>query len=153
MVICQGAGWIGSVFVRKSLKDWYGELNKPDFIPPNWLFVPVWSALYFLMAIALFLVWQERKVKHIVTSLFAFFVQLLLNIWWPAMFFGRRCIEGGLAVSMTLLVSILVTMAHFFSIEPIAALLLLPYATWVSFSTYFNYILLQLNRVREESTS
>src|SRR3989338_1861229 len=91
IIICQLAGVVGSVFTITAIPTWYAALIKPPFSPPNWLFGPVWLALYTLMGLALALVWArgfgDKKVKQAVVL---FGVQLLLNVLWSILFFGRH---------------------------------------------------------------
>src|SRR3990167_6158490 len=85
IVICQGAGLIGSIFTFNSVNTWYITLNKPFFNPPSWIFGPVWTILYLLMGISLYLAWNTKKV-----SLKWFWIQLGLNSLWSILFFGLK---------------------------------------------------------------
>lgn len=140
------AGFVGSFFTFSSIENWYVYLNKPALNPPSWVFSPVWTVLYILMGIGLFLVWKrgfDRKDIKIAMSVFG--VQLVLNTLWSIIFFGTR--NPGLAfVDILLLwVSILITTVLFFRISKIAAWLLVPYIVWVSFAAYLNYGIWILN--------
>ena len=88
VVVCEAAGISGSVFTIPAIPGWYAALQKPWFTPPNWLFAPVWLALYFLMGAALYLLWGKRPRSG--AALAAFAVQLVLNIAWSAVFFGAH---------------------------------------------------------------
>jgi len=88
IIICELAGVVGSVFTISQINKWYIHLNKPSFNPPNWIFGPVWTTLFVLMGISLYLVWQENKKKKKAIIIFA--VQLLLNILWSIIFFGMH---------------------------------------------------------------
>lgn len=141
IVICQLAGIIGSFFTIKSVSNWYLTLNKPFFSPPNWLFGPVWIFLYFLMGVALFLVWKKRNKK----ALTFFGVQLFLNAFWSIAFFGLKSPLFGLIIIIILWILILLTIIKFFKVSKPAAWLLIPYILWVSFATVLNFSLLILN--------
>lgn len=146
VLICQGAGLIGSVATFPSIPTWYASLEKPFFNPPNWLFGPVWTTLYTLMGISAFLVWRkgirDRQVK---AALGIFVAQLILNSLWSIVFFGLHSLLGGLIVILPLWVAILLSIVTFYRISKTAGVLLIPYILWVSFATLLNFSLWQLN--------
>jgi len=146
VVICLLAGVIGSVFTTPNIATWYTSLNKPWFTPPPWVFGPVWTTLYILMGISLFLVLREgweRKDVQIGMAIFA--VQLVLNMLWSYLFFGLQSPVYGLAGIAALWISILVTIIWFFRISRPAAILLIPYIIWVSIASALNYGVYVLN--------
>ncbi|MDD5127722.1 MAG: tryptophan-rich sensory protein [Dehalococcoidales bacterium] len=137
IIICEGAGLIGSVFTTPAITTWYAVLNKPPLTPPNWLFAPVWLILYLLIAIAAFLVWREGLDNEQVRgSLITFVVQLALNILWSAVFFGLKSPLWGVVVIAVLWVAILLTMLAFMKVSRTASWLMLPYLIWTSFAAY-----------------
>jgi len=146
ILVCQAAGAVGSVFTRSSIPDWYAFLNKPSFNPPNWVFAPVWSALYSCMGIAMFLLWmkagQDSRAKP---ALWIFFLQLALNSAWSIVFFGMRSPGGALAVIIALWFAIFLTIWKFSAISRPAAVLLTPYILWVSFAAILNLFIVILN--------
>ncbi len=146
IIICQGAGLIGSVFTTPAIPTWYTTLRKPSFSPPNWLFAPVWITLFTLMGVSAFLVWRkglgDQQVK---VALSTFVVQLILNISWSVVFFGLRSPLAGLIVISILWVAILLTILNFSKISVTAGLLLLPYILWVSFAAVLNLFIWRLN--------
>ena len=146
IVLCQLAGLIGSFATVPSIPTWYESLKKPSFSPPNWIFGPVWTGLYTLMGISLFMVWQ-RRADHSQSkmALILFFLQLILNTLWSVAFFGLRSPLLGLIDIVLLWIAILLTMISFFGISKAAALLLLPYILWVSFAVLLNFSLWILN--------
>ncbi len=147
LAACYLAALIGSVFTRPAIPQWYAGLHKPSFAPPNWVFGPVWTALYLMMAIAAFLVWREGWDNPQVRRALALFgVQLLLNAGWSPVFFGLRWPVGGLAVIGVLWVFIVATILTFFRVSKPAAVLLIPYLLWVSFATVLNSAIVTLNR-------
>jgi tryptophan-rich sensory protein len=141
-------GLMGSLFTTAdSLGNWYADLNKPFFNPPNWIFGPVWTTLYIMMGISAFLVWQKDiNSKAVRIVLACFIVQLFLNGIWTPLFFGLHSPLLGLIDIVLLLNAIIVTIFAFFQISRIAALLLVPYLAWVSFATVLNASLYFLNR-------
>lgn len=145
--VCEFAGAIGSLFTVRAIPVWYGTLEKPALNPPSWVFGPVWTALYALMGISAFLVYQKGwNRKDVKFALGVFGVQLLLNALWSIIFFGLR--QPGIAcVDIVLLwISILFTMMFFAKISKPASWLLLPYLVWVSFASYLNISIAMLNR-------
>ena len=146
IVISGLAGTIGSVFTAPSIPSWYAGLIKPSFNPPAWIFGLVWTTLFALMGIAAFLVWRKgldcRKVK---IALGIFIGQLVLNTLWSIIFFGLRSPGGALFEIIFLWLAIFVTIIAFAKISKPAAWLLAPYLLWVSFASYLNYSIWQLN--------
>ena len=140
IVVCELAGIVGSIFTAPAVKTWYPTLIKPSFKPPNWLFAPVWTALFLLMGIAMFLVWKKDK-----KGLKIFFIQLFFNILWSIMFFGLKSPLLGFIVIVALWILILATIIRFFKISKPAGWLLIPYILWVSFASILNLAILILN--------
>lgn len=146
IVICFLPGLIGSIITYESVNTWYTTINKPDFNPPDYVFAPVWTALYFLMGISLFLIWKEGLSNKIVKSAFiVFLVQLVFNALWTVIFFGLHSIAGGLIVILILWILILVCIIRFKKISVTASYLLIPYFIWVTFATILNFFILLLN--------
>ena len=145
MVLCQLAGFLGSLFTIPAIPTWYKTLKKPFFTPPAWIFGPVWISLFILMGISLFVVWRRQDHPRFKTALIFFFVQLILNILWSAAFFGLRSPLIGLIDIVLLWVAILLTIQHFLRISKMAGLLLMPYIVWVSFAVVLNFSLWILN--------
>jgi benzodiazapine receptor len=141
------AGFIGSFFTAGSVTGWYATVRKPSFNPPNWIFGPVWTFLYVLMAVALYLVWTkgtERADVRIAMALFG--VQLGLNILWSLVFFRWESPLFAFIEIVVLWAMILLTIAAFWNISRPAAYLLMPYIVWVSFAGILNFAIYWLNR-------
>ena len=146
IVVCQIAGIIGSFLTTPAIPTWYARLRKPDFAPPNWVFVPVWMLLYLLMGISLFILWNAGLEKSNVRKSVAIFsVQLVLNIFWSYFFFGLQSPLLGLVEIIALWVAIVLTIVFSFRVSKVAASLLIPYLLWVSFASYLNYLVMILN--------
>ncbi len=146
LVICQFAGFIGSVFTSPSIPTWYATLNKPFFTPPNWLFAPVWTTLFILMGVSLFLVWRRSlESREVNTSIGIFIFQLILNTLWSIVFFGLRSPIAGLIVISILWIAILLTILKFYRISRTAGAILVPYILWVSFAAVLNIAIFTLN--------
>jgi len=142
IVICQLAGAVGALFTADSVGTWYLTLNKPSFNPPSWIFGPVWTTLYILMGIALYIVWKNKNSGFAIP---VFVIQLVLNSLWSFLFFGMKNIQFAFIEIIFLWVSILLCIILFYRISKPAAYLLVPYILWVSFASVLNYELMRLN--------
>ena len=145
IVICQLAGGIGAIFKVKAIPKWFIHLKKPSFNPPNWLFGPVWTILYLMMSISFYLIWVSG-FSLASLPLIAFFVQLILNVLWSALFFGARKPFMAFVEIIFLLISIVIVMILFYPNSHIAGYLLIPYLLWVMFASLLNFELWRLNR-------
>ena len=145
--LCFVFAYAGSTFTPVPGSEWYySVLRKPSWNPPDWLFPPAWTLLFLLMGIALSLVveqWGEKK--QIQGALVDFGVQLLLNLAWSASFFGLHSPLLALAVIVLLWLAIVVSIVKFMAVSPVAGYLLIPYLLWVSFASYLNFTIWQLN--------
>ena len=121
---------------------WFAALQKPAFNPPNWVFAPVWSTLYVLIAIAGWR-WWERDSRSIPMALW--WLQLVLNFAWTPIFFSLHAIGAALLVIVGLLAVILIFVATSWRRDRAAAMLFLPYAAWVAFAAVLNAAIYQLN--------
>jgi translocator protein len=139
---CLAVALTGSLF-RPG--DWYERLVKPPWRPPNRLFAPVWSVLYFMIAISGWLVWQESGFSGATLALTVYGIQLVLNAAWTPIFFGLRRPGLGFLHIVLVWLSIVATMWLFYPIYVLAALLLLPYLLWVSFAAALNFAIWRLN--------
>ena len=146
IIICLSAGAIGSIFTISQVNSWYLTLNKPFFNPPSWVFSPVWTTLFILMGISLYIVWnkgiERRNVKQ---ALYIFGIQLILNVSWSAVFFGMENLLGGLIVIILLWIAIFITIIRFKKISKPAAYLLIPYIAWVTFAGLLNLVIWIIN--------
>lgn len=169
ILICQAAGIIGSAFTMPQIESWYNNLNKPSFTPPGSFIGTVWTILFFLMGVSLYIVWdkgwkstvskEEKKAKYwnkITEKLWKgnwreenavliFALQLILNILWSVIFFGLQSPFFAFFELLMLWWAILFTIACFYRISKTAAYLLIPYICWVSFAGFLNFILWRMN--------
>ena len=156
VALSEGAGIIGALFTAGGVGSaWYAGLVMPALALPSWVFGPVWFALYALMGIALWLVWREGNTAPAAKrrALWLFALQLALNAFWPALFFGspELTVYGvnhiGLAFIeiVVLWLAVVVTIVAFTRILRLAAWLLAPYLLWVSFAAYLNWAIWMLN--------
>jgi translocator protein len=122
--------------------DWYASLNKPSWNPPGWIFGPVWTVLYLMMATAAWLVWKTCGWGM---ALRFYGIQLVFNAAWTPLFFGAQQTGWALVDIIAMWVSILVTMIAFFRVNKTAGGLMVPYFAWVSFAMVLNYTLWRMN--------
>ena len=142
LVVVFAVSAVGGLFTASSVGGWYAGLAKPSWRPPNWLFGPVWTALYAMMAVSAWLVWKRVGFGP---ALLVFAIQLLINGIWSPVFFGAHSLGGGLVVIVALWFGIVGTIAMFWPISLTAALLLVPYLAWVSFAAVLNFAIWYLN--------
>jgi tryptophan-rich sensory protein len=143
--LCEGVGVLGSIFTIPSIVSWYSHLNKPFFNPPNWIFGPVWTTLYLLMGLSLFLVLEKKlkKQKNFLVALFS--IQLFLNFLWSVIFFGLHLPAIALIGIAMLWISIALLIVDFWKFSKPASLILVPYLCWVSFASILNLFIVLLN--------
>lgn len=139
-------GIIGSVFTMPEVGSWYAGLNKPSFNPPAWLFGPVWTLLYILMGISLWLVIKDGMSSRPVQQAVALFaVQLGLNLAWSIIFFGLHLIAVAFIEILVLDIFIVATMLAFRRINPTAGWLFIPYICWTAFASVLTGTLWLIN--------
>jgi len=142
LLLCFSAAAFGGLFMPG---EWYASSKKPSWNPPGWVFGPVWTALYSMMAVAVWLVWKRGGFTAQRRALTLFLAQLALNAAWTPLFFGLH--RPGLAFAEILLLwlAIAATLTAFLRVGRVAAWLLAPYLAWVSFATVLNFSLWRLN--------
>ncbi len=145
VILCQTAGFLGSLFTTPAIPTWYKTLNKPFFTPPNWIFSPVWISLFILMGISLYFVWRRADHPQSKPALIFFFVQLILNVLWSVVFFGFKSPFLGLVDIVVLWIAILLTIQYSIRVSKFAGGLLIPYLLWVSFAALLNFSIWILN--------
>jgi benzodiazapine receptor len=142
LIIGSSAGF----FTITGVGSWYQTIQKPSWNPPGWIFGPVWTALYIMMGIALFLVWKPDASNALKkTAIILFALQLALNFFWSFIFFGQQQIGWALVEMIALWIFILLTIFSFAQVSKTAAWLLVFYISWVSFAMILNYTIWRLN--------
>jgi tryptophan-rich sensory protein len=145
LALCFGVAALGGWWTAESVGTWYKTLRKPSWNPPSWVFGPVWTALYTMMAVAAWLVWRRRREVPVRVPLTLFAVQLALNLAWSGLFFAMRRPDLGVLDIAALWVVLAATTAAFFRVRTLAGALLVPYLLWVSFAAALNVALWRLN--------
>lgn len=145
LALCLVVYLIGAAVVATGIEDWYANLSKPSFTPPNEMFALVWAILYVLMAVAAWRVWRSADRDTASGPLTLFALQLALSLGWTVVFFGLQTIGAAVATIVVLDVGVLVTMLAFRTVDGLAALLMLPYFAWVMFETVLIVAIWRLN--------
>jgi len=144
LILPQLAGLAGSVFTAPAIDSWYSQLNRPVIAPPNWLFAPVWTLLFVLMGISLYLLKLSRP-KKASQALKYFYIQLGLNFLWSLFFFGLKMPWLAFVEIIILWYYIFQTIKSSYSVKPLAGYLLVPYLLWVSFASILNFSFAYIN--------
>jgi benzodiazapine receptor len=142
VVLCFGVSLLGGLATAPALAEWYPALRKPTWTPPGWVFGPVWTLLYPVIAVAGWMAWREGRARF---GPLLYLLQLALNGAWPWLFFGQRRPDLALVCIAALWAAILVTTVAFWRVSRGAAMLLLPYLAWVGFAAALNLAILRLN--------
>jgi tryptophan-rich sensory protein len=143
ILVTAAIGAAGSLLTQPNIPTWYAQLNHPSITPPNWVFAPVWTTLYVLMAVAAWRVWRVTGLKSV--ELLAWGLQLALTFAWSVIFFGLHRIGAALVEILLLDLAILYTLLLFWRRDAIAGALLLPYLAWTGFATLLTWRFWQLN--------
>jgi len=141
-----GVGGIAGMFTSEAVPGWYASLNQPSFNPPNWVFGPVWTTLYIIMGISLFLIWKLPAGKERNQAILVFILQLFLNFCWSFFFFYFKMIGVALVDIIALWILIVLMLVSFYKIKPLAAYINIPYLLWVTFASVLNTSYFFLNR-------
>ncbi len=146
LIASYGAGFLGSFFTMSEIGTWYSLIEKPFFNPPNWVFGPVWSVLYFMIAVSLFLFWKREVRGEHQREIFGLFIfQLILNALWSIVFFGFHSPEIAMVIIFVLVLNIGLLIKQLWRQYRASAYLLIPYLLWVSFATILNIAIVYLN--------
>ncbi|MCH7401581.1 TspO/MBR family protein [Belliella kenyensis] len=138
------AGFVGSLSTASSVNSWYATLEKPSFNPPSWLFAPVWTVLYLMIGVVLYILWtSDHPSKRLAIKAFA--IQMILNFFWSPAFFGLESPLLGLLVILPLWVFILICIRLFKPISATASYMMVPYFLWVTFASLLNISIWYLN--------
>jgi benzodiazapine receptor len=141
---CNLIGAIGALWTSSD-SDWYRNLNKPSFNPPSFVFGPVWTLLFSLMGVSLYLVWVSPNSQLRMVALVLFGVQFVFNVVWSYLFFGLQNPFWSLIEIFVLLIAILITGIYFGFVNSYAGYLMVPYFVWVAFASFLNWNIWRLN--------
>ncbi|XP_011506417.1 PREDICTED: translocator protein [Ceratosolen solmsi marchali] len=143
-------GWLGSIITKRNLKPWYESLKKPKWTPPNWVYGPLWTAIYSSMGYASYLVLQDcGSWRNATLPLSIYGTNLALNWAWVPIFFGAHKIKWALYDMIALWGSTAILGVTFYRINTTAGLLIAPYLAWNTLVTVLNYVLYRDNKANE----
>lgn len=143
LLLCYGAAAFAGHF---TVGEWYGQLAKPLWTPPDVVFAPVWTVLYGMMAVAGWLMWTHRRISSGQAARNLFALQLVLNVAWSWLFFGLERPGLALVDVVLLAVAVAATVTAFWRVHRLSGVLLLPYLAWVLFAGALNFGIWRLNR-------
>lgn len=145
MVLCLMISAIGGAVTATSVNDWYAALEKPFFNPPDWLFGPVWTVIYFLIALSGWRVWLRHGIANAKGPFAVYGAQLAANLAWSFLFFGAQSPLLALIDSVLLLALVIANCRIFFIRDRLAGIMLVPYCLWVAYATLLNAAIWHLN--------
>lgn len=138
ILLCFIVEIIGSLWTKETVSTWYPTLAKPSWTPPDWIFGPVWSGLYMMIAVAGWLIYRAEYSHKRSVALMLYGAQLALNFIWSFLFFSLRSPTLGLIDIVLLCLFISLTIIKAWAVRPLASLLLIPYLIWVMYATSLN---------------
>ena len=145
LLVCYAVAFLAGLLTKPEIAGWYAHLAKPFWRPPNWLFAPVWTALYGMMAVAGWTVWCTPPSRFRTAALRLFWLQLALNFLWSPVFFSFHRIADGFFVIASLALLLILFIALTLQFQKTAAWLFVPYLFWVSFAAFLNYTIWTMN--------
>ena len=145
LAICAMVSIVGGLVTATSVGGWYQTLDKPPFNPPDWVFGPVWTLLFVMIAVAGWRVWQKRHARAVGWALTVYALQLLLNLGWSVLFFGMQRVDLAAIEIVIFLAAIALNVRLFMPIDRLAGLLLVPYLCWVGFATVLTVAIFRIN--------
>ena len=142
-IITFSASFIGGLITISFKDPWYSQLVKSNFNPPDWIFAPVWTALYLMMTLAIWFFWHSKKRN--LSTVYLYFIHILFNTTWSIVFFGLHQILLALFVLIGLILMIIILMLRFKRVNIVSYYLMIPYLLWCCFALFLNFNLLILN--------
>ncbi|MBA3238429.1 MAG: tryptophan-rich sensory protein [Parachlamydiaceae bacterium] len=146
IIVCLIVQIVVSHWTKESVSAWYPTLVKPSWTPPDWIFGPVWSLLYIMIAISGWLIYKAEYSHNRSLALMLYAGQLALNLIWSFLFFSLRSPILGLIDIILLNIFIILTIIKAWSVRPLASLLMIPYLFWIMYATSLNAGIWLLNR-------
>ena len=142
-LITYSASLIGGLATISFKEPWYSFLNKPSFNPPDWIFAPVWTSLYLMMTIAIWIFWHNKNRD--MNTVYIYFIHLVFNTTWSIVFFVFHNMLLALIVLIILISFIIILIVRFKRVNLVSSYLMVPYVLWCSFALILNFNLIILN--------
>ena len=142
-IITYSASLIGGLATINFKEPWYSLLIRPSFSPPDWVFAPVWTTLYFMMTLAIWLFWHStnRDMK----TVYIYFIHIIVNTTWSITFFVFHQIAISILVLIILIALIIILIKNFKRVNLISSYLMIPYLLWCCFALVLNVSIFVLN--------
>ena len=142
-LITFSASFIGGLSTITYKEPWYSQLIKSNFNPPDWIFAPVWTTLYFMMTLAIWFFWHSKNRD--INTIYIYFIHLVFNTTWSIIFFAFHNILLALINLMILIGFIIILILRFKRVNNVSAYLMIPYLLWSCYALLLNFNLLMLN--------
>ena len=142
-LITYSSSVIGGLVTAGFKEPWYSLINKPSFNPPSWIFAPVWTTLYLMMTIAIWLFWHSKNRD--MNTIYIYFIHIVFNTTWSIIFFGLHQIFYALLVLIVLITLIIILIMRFKRVNMLSFYLMFPYLLWCCYALIINFNLLILN--------
>ena len=142
-LITYSASLVGGIVTINFMEPWYSLINKPSFNPPSWIFAPVWTTLYLMMTIAIWLFWHSKNKD--MNTIYIYFIHMIFNTTWSIVFFGFHKIFYALLVLLILISLIVILIIRFKRVNITSVYLMIPYLLWCCFALFLNFKLVLLN--------
>ena len=142
-IITYSASFIGGMATISFKEPWYSQLVKSNYNPPDWIFAPVWTTLYLMMTVAIWLFWHSKNRD--MSTIYIYFIHIIFNTTWSIIFFGLHNIFLALLTLMFLICLIIILILRFKRVNMLSFYLMIPYLLWCCFALVLNFNLLVLN--------
>ena len=142
-IITYSASFIGGMVTISLKEPWYSQLVKSNYNPPDWVFAPVWTTLYLMMTLAIWLYWHSKNRK--MSTIYIYFIHIVFNTTWSIVFFGMHQILLALIVLMILIFLIIILILKFKRVNYTSSFLMIPYLLWCCYALFLNFNLYILN--------
>jgi len=142
-IITYSASFIGGMVTISFKEPWYSELIKSNYNPPDWIFAPVWTTLYFMMTLAIWFFWDSKNRD--MNTIYIYFIHIIFNTTWSIVFFGLHQILFALIVLLVLIFLIIILIIRFKRVNLVSYYLMIPYLLWTLYALFLNFNLLILN--------
>jgi tryptophan-rich sensory protein len=142
-IITYSASFIGGMATISLKEPWYSQLVKSNYNPPDWIFAPVWTALYLMMTIAIWIYWHSKNRE--MNTIYIYFIHIVFNTTWSIVFFGLHQIFLALIVLMILIALIIILILRFKRVNYVSSYLMIPYLLWSCYGLFLNFNLYILN--------
>ena len=143
LIFTYSASFIGGIVTISFKEPWYSQLVKSNYNPPDWIFAPVWTTLYLMMTVAIWLYWHSRNRD--INTIYVYFIHIVFNTTWSIIFFGLHQIFLALMILMILIILIIMLIIRFKRVNKVSSYMMIPYLLWCCYALFLNFNLYILN--------